>query len=77
VNISPSTIEKGIYKHSKSGRLYDVLGIALHTETSEQLVVYAPRYSSEHQLFARPYSMFIEKIEVDGRQVMRFVKINE
>ena len=68
-------IEKGIYKHSKSGRLYEVIGMALETETSEMMVVYRPLYESEFELFARPYAMFMEKVTINGREVPRFERM--
>lgn len=69
------SIEKGTYRHSKKGQLYEVLGVALETETSEPLVIYSPLYKSEYELFARPYSMFIEKVEINGTLVPRFEKV--
>ena len=36
----PKTIPKGTYRHTKSGKMYEVIGVALHTETNEQLVIY-------------------------------------
>lgn len=68
-------IEKGTYRHSKSGKLYEVLGVALQTETDKQLVIYQPLYECEHELFARPYDMFVGTVEIDGKIVPRFEKI--
>ena len=73
---SPQSIEKGTYRHSKSGRLYEVLGVALQTETDESLVIYRPLYESEYELFARPYAMFIEKVEINGEMKLRFEKVD-
>ena len=70
----PLTIILGIYRHTKSGKLYEVVEVALHTETNEQLVVYRPLYESQYKLFARPYAMFVEGIELDGQTVPRFTK---
>ncbi len=69
------TIETGTYRHNKKGHLYEVLGVALQTETEEQLVIYRPLYESEFELFARPYGMFTEQVEIDGKMVPRFEKI--
>jgi hypothetical protein len=69
-------IKKGTYRHYKNKQLYEVLDVALQTETNELLVVYRPLYESEHELFARPYDMFIEKIEVDGQSVPRFERVD-
>lgn len=67
-------IKKGIYQHYKNKKLYEVLGIALHTESEELLVVYKPRYKSEFSIFARPHKMFIEKTKdpETGKLVSRF-----
>ena len=49
------------YRHFKGNR-YQVLAIAMHTETEEQLVVYEGLYG-EHPVFARPLSMFCGKVD--------------
>lgn len=69
------TIEKGNYRHNKTGNIYQVLGVALHTETDKLLVVYAPQGASEHQLYVRPVGMFLESVEIDGKLVPRFEKV--
>lgn len=69
-------ISKGIYRHSKSGKLYEVIGLALETEAEEFLVIYRPLYENEYELFARPANMFTETIVLDGKSVPRFEKIN-
>ena len=68
----PKAIQKGTYRHMKSGKLYEVIGAALQTETHEQLVVYRPLYESKFELFARPYEMFMEQVELDGETKPRF-----
>ena len=70
------TIQKGTYRHNKTGNLYEVLGVALQTETEESLVIYQSLYSGEFELFARPYTMFIEQIFLDGVRKPRFEKID-
>lgn len=69
-----STIEKGVYKHSKTGNLYEVIGIALHSESSEELVVYRPIRNDGVEYFVRPYAMFVEEIVLRGAKVPRFKK---
>ena len=61
----------GKYKHYK-GNYYEVLYLAKHSETLEDLVVYKPLYESEFKIWVRPLKMFIEKIEIDGVHVQRF-----
>ena len=63
-------LEKGIYKHYK-GNLYEVLGVAQHSETLEHLVVYKTLYG-DFSIWVRPLGMFQETVEKDGEQVARF-----
>ena len=64
-------LKKGIYRHYK-GSLYEVLHTAQHSETEEWMVVYRALYGDEG-IWVRPYQMFTEKIELDGRTVKRFI----
>jgi len=66
-------IHPGIYRHYK-GNTYQVLGVAKHSETEEDLVVYRALYG-EWGLWVRPLEMFSEKVEVEGRLVSRFTLI--
>jgi len=63
----------GRYRHYK-GNDYTVIGVARHSETQEELVVYRPEYG-ERALWVRPLAMFQETVEVDGTQVPRFKHI--
>ena len=67
------TLRPGKYRHFKGGE-YQVQGIATHSETGEQLVVYTPLYG-EGGLWIRPLSMFLEAVDRDGEQQPRFVYI--
>ncbi len=60
----------GKYKHYK-GKFYEVIGIAKHSETKEELVVYKALYDSR-ELWVRPKKMFLEKVIIDGKEVSRF-----
>lgn len=63
-----------VYHHYKSpDKHYRVIGIAFHTETEEDLVIYQPLYENEHTLFARPLAMFMSEVEVNGVKQPRFV----
>lgn len=63
----------GRYRHYK-GPLYEVVGVARHSETEEPLVVYRALYG-EHGLWVRPLAMFTGEVEVDGRRVARFARV--
>ncbi len=68
-------MELGLYKHYK-GNLYEVIGIAQHSETLEKLVVYKATYQKEGEnLWIRPLEMFKETIVIDGVEKKRFEKI--
>lgn len=68
-------IEKGKYIHSKSGKEYEVVGVAMHSETLEPLVLYKPMYAAKYEFCVRPYQMFVEEVTIDGKQVPRFAKV--
>ena len=66
----------GIYQHYK-GNKYLVLGVAKHSETKEDLVVYVTLYENDMaSMWVRPLAMFIENVMVDGKSVPRFKKID-
>jgi len=69
-----ATLKMGKYKHYK-GNLYQVEGIATHSETEEKMVVYRPLYG-EGGLWVRPLSMFIEQVEVEGKSQARFAYVD-
>lgn len=70
-------IKPGIYKHSKKGNLYRVIGVAKHSESLEDLVVYESLYKNDvSMLWVRPVAMFTEKVFVDGNEVPRFVFVS-
>jgi hypothetical protein len=62
------------YRHFKGG-LYLVIGIAIHTETEEKMVVYQAQYGDK-LLFVRPYRMFAEQLDhrehPEAKQKYRF-----
>ncbi len=70
------TLELGTYQHYK-GKKYLVLGVAKHSETKEDLVVYVTLYENDMSaLWVRPLKMFLETVSVDGKVVQRFKKIS-
>lgn len=68
-------IKLGKYRHFK-GNEYEVIGTAKHSETLEDYVVYRALYG-EKGLWIRPFDMFVETIERDGKQLKRFEYIGE
>jgi hypothetical protein len=65
-------IKLGKYKHYKSEGEYEVIGVAKHSETLDDLVIYKHPGNELSELWARPLSMFLEKITVDGKEISRF-----
>jgi len=63
-------VQPGRYRHYK-GHEYEVLGVARHSETEEEYVVYRALYG-ERGLWIRPKAMFLETVIVDGRSCSRF-----
>lgn len=70
-----AAITPGRYRHYK-GNEYTVLGVARHSETLEELVVYRQEYG-DRGLWVRPAAMFAETVEVDGAAVPRFRLLEE
>ena len=68
-------IKLGRYRHFK-GKEYEVLGVARHSETEEELVVYRALYGN-FGLWVRPVSMWNETVERDGKTFRRFTYIGE
>jgi hypothetical protein len=66
-------IEPGIYRHFK-GKQYEVIGMARHSETLEDMVVYRQLYG-DYALWVRPASMWEELVEYEGKRIPRFAKV--
>ncbi len=76
MSIQVPSLQKGTYRHNKSGKLYQVIGVALETESDQAVVVYRPLYEHEfaYELFTRPYEMFVGMVELNGKLKPRFEK---
>lgn len=69
-----TTVTPGDYRHYK-GRHYRVLGVARHSETEEELVVYRQLYG-DFALWVRPAAMFAETVSVGESDVPRFAPLD-
>ena len=67
--------KKGIYRHFK-GKRYELVDIAKHSETLEEMVVYRALYG-DGGMWVRPLSMWTEKVEKNGKIYTRFVPEEE
>lgn len=67
------SLKLGVYKHFK-GHIYIVKGIAKHSETLEEYVIYS-RQNNPDDVWIRPLSMFLEEVELNGTLVKRFLFI--
>lgn len=64
------SLKTGTYQHYK-GSQYQVIDLAIHSETEQWMVLYRPMYGAA-ELWVRPYDMFIETVLIEGEQVPRF-----
>lgn len=71
---SEKIIVGGKYEHYK-GMQCRVLGIALHSETLEEMVVYQ-HLDEEKMIWVRPLKMFLEEVEINGVKKPRFKYVN-
>lgn len=67
-------LKKGKYQHYK-GSMYELIDIARHSETQEEMVVYRTLYG-DFSLWVRPLKMFIEYVEYNGKKMKRFKYID-
>jgi hypothetical protein len=71
-------IKLGKYQHSKSGNFYTVTGIAKHSETLEDMVIYECLYDNPRsKVWVRPLKMFLEDVVLEGKKVPRFRYVGE
>lgn len=75
------TIQYGKYQHYRTEKLYEIIGIARHSETQEEMVVYKALYQCEkfglNQVWVRPKAMFFEQVFYNGCKVPRFKWVSE
>ena len=68
-------IRPGRYRHFKGGE-YEVIGMARHSETMEELVVYRALCGAGG-LWVRPAAMWSERVDRDGYSGPRFQRIGD
>jgi hypothetical protein len=68
-------IKPGRYRHYKGGE-YEVLGLARHSETEEEFVVYRQLYGAGGW-WIRPVDMFTQEVIIDGQVLPRFQFLQE
>ena len=73
IPVHPSGPKPGRYRHYK-GKEYLVIGVARHSETMEELVVYRTLYG-DYSIWVRPQAMFLETILINGQTAPRFAYI--
>jgi hypothetical protein len=65
----------GKYKHYK-GKMYELIGTGINTETEEEVAIYKSLYSTDKypngSIWVRPLAMFQDKIKVGGEVIPRF-----
>jgi hypothetical protein len=66
-----------LFRHFKTGKVYKYLGRPVHTETSEQLVLYSEAGLEAARMFVRPKDMFFGNVTVDGVEQKRFTEMND
>jgi hypothetical protein len=74
-------IKLGKYQHYKNKKMYEVIGVALHSETQKEMVVYKALYKCEKfgdfRLWVRPSEMFLEEVEYEEKYMSRFIFVEE
>ncbi|RYF29153.1 MAG: DUF1653 domain-containing protein [Chloroflexi bacterium] len=75
-NFDVPPIVPGVYRHYK-GNFYEVIDVGCHTETHDYFVVYRALYEKAQSptIWMRPYDMFMQTVEIDGKNISRFEKI--
>ena len=68
-------IKPGRYRHFK-GNEYEVIGLARHSETQEEMVIYRTLYG-DFGLWVRPARLWNETVERDGKTYKRFTYIGD
>ncbi len=82
----PIPLPHSHWRHYKStgwtDYTYEVIGIAKHSETGEEMVIYKPLYEIPldswaygYEFVIRPLSIWYDIIEYGGKSIQRFTQI--
>lgn len=70
--MNTAIVKGGLYRHYKN-KMYRAVDVVRHSETLEELVLYEALYENKlGKLWVRPLQMFLEDIELEGKQMPRF-----
>ena len=75
----PHEVRPGRYRHFKGDEV-EVLGMALHSETREEFVIYkhvTGQRAGEPYWWVRPIEMFYEEVEINGKRLPRFAFVSD
>ncbi len=73
-----NTLKIGTYQHYRTRNFYRIIGVAKHSETEEDLVIYECLYDNpKSKMWARPLKMFLEDVKVNGQKIPRFTFVDE
>jgi hypothetical protein len=72
--LAESLVIGGTYEHYK-GLRYKIIGVAHHSESLEEMVVYQALYG-KNDIWVRPLAMFLDDITFEGRSLPRFRFVN-
>jgi len=74
--VSQDSIKYGKYQHYTNKKFYELMGVARHSETLEEMIIYKALSHSEdsgdNQIWVRPRKMFFEEVAHDNKSVPRF-----